>query len=127
MQKKLIISPTKGTFGINFDPAKNVFEIKGNSFPPNALEFYEPLIDWVKEFLSGDVKDPVLIKFKVNYYNTSSSKYIYKILELFNEHNEKTQNVKLKWYSSDDDDELFDDWKSLIQDLDLPYEFISLE
>ncbi|MFN2395225.1 MAG: DUF1987 domain-containing protein, partial [Bacteroidales bacterium] len=117
MQKKLIISPTKGTFGIHFDPAKNVFEISGNSFPPNALEFYEPIIEWVKEFLSGEVNEPVVIKFRVNYYNTSSSKYIYKVLELFNEHHKLNKNVKLHWYSYDEDDELYDDWKSLIQDL----------
>jgi hypothetical protein len=127
MQKKLIISPTKGTFGINFDPARNVFEITGNSFPPNALEFYEPIIEWVEGFLAGGVSEPILIKFRVNYYNTSSSKYIYKILELFNEHNKNTGNVKLQWYSYDEDDDLYDDWESLIQDLDLPYEFISLE
>jgi hypothetical protein len=51
--QKLIIPPTKATFGINFDPAKNVFEINGNSFPPNAMEFYEPIVDWVRNFFRG--------------------------------------------------------------------------
>ncbi len=122
--QKLIIPPAKATFGINFDPARNVFEISGNSFPPNAMEFYEPIIDWVKDYLTLDVKDPITIDFKVNYYNTSSSKYIFKILELFHEHNLETQNVKINWYSYDIEDELYEDWRSLIQDLDLPHEFI---
>ncbi|MBW6479900.1 MAG: DUF1987 domain-containing protein [Bacteroidales bacterium] len=125
--QKLIITPTKSTFGINFDPAKNVFEITGNSFPPNAMEFYEPIVDWVRNYFSGEVKDPVTINFKVNYYNTSSSKYIFKILELFHEHNLKTRNVKIKWYSHETEDELYEDWRSLIQDLDLPHEFVYQE
>jgi len=125
--QKLIIPPTKATFGINFDPARNVFEISGNSFPPNAMEFYEPVIGWVKDFLSQDVKDSITIDFKVNYYNTSSSKYIFKILELFHEHNQVTRNVKINWYSYDREDELYEDWRSLIHDLDLPHEFIYQE
>ena len=125
--QKLIIPPTKATFGINFDPAKNVFEISGNSFPPNAMEFYEPIVDWVRNFLSVEIKDPITINFKVNYYNTSSSKYIFKILELFHEHNIKTHNVKLNWYSYESEDELYEDWCSLIQDLDLPHELVSWE
>ncbi len=122
--QKLIIPPTKATFGINFDPARNVFEISGNSFPPNAMEFYEPIVDWVRNFLTGDVKDPIMIEFNVNYYNTSSSKYIFKILELFHQHNLKTRNVKINWYSYESEDELYEDWRSLIQDLDIPHEFV---
>lgn len=125
--QKLIIPPTKATFGINFDPAKNVFEISGNSFPPNAMEFYEPIVNWVKTYLTNDVQDPITIDFRVNYYNTSSSKYIFRILELFHEHNSEAHNVKINWYSYDDEDELYEDWCSLIQDLDLPHEFICQE
>jgi len=124
---KLFISPAKGTFGIHFDPKRGIFEISGNSFPPNAMEFFEPIVDWVKKFLSDEPKEPISIIFKVNYFNTSSSKYIFKILELFHENHLKHNNVKLVWHTHDSEDELYEDWRSLIQDLDLPHEIIIKE
>lgn len=119
----LSIPPTKTTFGINFDPHKRILVFTGNSYPPNALDFFDPLIDWVKKFVSN-TESEVRVEFKVNYYNTTSSKYIFKIMEILEKHHKKTARVRLLWYFNEAEEDLYESWISLIQELDLPHELI---
>lgn len=122
--QKLKIAPTKTTFGINFDPKKSVMEFTGNSYPPNPMDFFQPLIDWAKNFLFKNPDKPVTLVFKVHYYNTTSSKYIFRILELLHEHHKKHDNINIVWHDNGQDDEFYDTWKSLLYELDLPHEVI---
>lgn len=121
---KLVIPPTKTTLGISFDPQNHILEFSGSSYPSNPIDFFDPLIDWVASYLSETKEQAIQVCFKIYYFNTTSSNYLFRILELLNEHNAKFQNIKLQWYNLDQDDDSLDYWKSLMHNLDLPYEII---
>lgn len=121
--QKLKIEPTKDTLEINFDPSQNILEFSGVSYPSNPKTFFEPLIDWVEEYLLFAEKEIISLHFKITYFNTSTSTYLFKILELFVPVYEKSKNVKIIWQYDDDEDSL-ESWKSLMFDIDLPFEIV---
>ncbi len=118
--QNLIIEPTKMTFGISFSAEKGNMVISGTSYPDNAIEFFRPILDWVKEFTETR-NEPVILQFRVNYYNTSSSKYIFKMLEMFENYHAKGNNVEIVWHYYEGEEEMLETWKELINELDLPY------
>lgn len=120
--QKLELSPTRTTLGINFDPEANILEFYGHSYPTNPVTFFQPLIDWVEEYIATYPEKPTKLVFKMEYFNTSSSTFIYKILEVMDVHNQHYHNVQLVFQCEDNEDDVLDSWKSLIRDLDLPCE-----
>jgi len=121
--QKLKIEPTKDTLGISFDPSKNILEFFGVSYPSDPKTFFEPIIHWVKEYLLFAGKERITLHFKMNYFNTSSSTYLFKILELLVPVSEKNKNIRIIWYYDDDEDSL-ESWKSLMFDINLPFEIV---
>ena len=56
------------------DPKNNTFEISGISRPENANEFYEPIVNWLDEYVKKP-NDNTELKFRFDYFNTSSLKF----------------------------------------------------
>ena len=75
MVNKLIINKTTNTPRIMFDPDRKIYEIKGNSYPENTAETYQPVLHWIENELTK-VDSEVVIEFKLDYQNTASSKMI---------------------------------------------------
>ena len=46
--EKLIIEETEDTPEIILDPEQNIFKISKISVPENALDFYKPVLEWIK-------------------------------------------------------------------------------
>ncbi len=48
--EKLIIGHTEDTPNVRFEPETGVFCIEGRSLPENAVAFYNPILDWLKQY-----------------------------------------------------------------------------
>ena len=48
--EKLFIEETEDTPEIILDPEQNIFKISKISVPENALDFYKPVLDWIKNY-----------------------------------------------------------------------------
>ena len=90
--------------GVNFNAETGICEIYGDSFPEHSVEFYQPLLEWLKEYIRS-VKKPITFNFKLKYYNTSSSKRIFEILCILSEYEKKGGKVVVNWYFDEDDAE----------------------
>lgn len=123
--KELIIEPTKTTFSVNFDFSQGVLKFSGNSYPENAYEFFQPLIDKLKVFLK-DFRKSVKVVFVVNYFNTSSSKYMFKIMELIDQHKRKGNDVEVLWHFIPGEEDMLETWSDLMNELDLSFEIINV-
>jgi hypothetical protein len=125
--KKLEIESTKDTLGICFDPILHTLEFRGVSYPSNPITFFQPLIDWVEIYLHTIEKTKVTLHFYISYFNTSSSAYLFRILELFDNAHKMYGNVNIFWHNETEDDDALDSWKSLMNDLDLPFKLVKNE
>lgn len=81
---------------IYLNSEKNKFEFVGNSMPENSVRFYEPVIDWLKEYLKSPNPETEFT-FRMNLINTSSTKIFTDIFKIINVIAEKSK-VKILWY-----------------------------
>ncbi len=124
MLEILNIEPTKTTLGVRFNPQTNVLEFVGTSYPTNPITFFQPIIEWVRNYLAQEQVPDIILEFRLKYFNTSSSTCVFKMLELFDAAYKQHKNVKVIWYYMNDDEDSLESWKSLFSDLDLPYHII---
>lgn len=101
--EKLIIQHTDETPSVTLDKDNGIFRIAENSYPDDALRFYQPVVEWVKKYCE-DPNPKTVFEFAFSYFNTSSEKIITKILNMLKENSSKTELI-IKWcYESDDTD-----------------------
>ena len=101
------ISETKRTPAISFDFQSGRLEISGyRSMPEVSTKFYEPVIDWIKEYIQKATAKNTVITFKLEYFNTSSGKCFVEILKMLDKLAEKGHPVFLKWYYEEDDEDM---------------------
>jgi len=98
--------------------------IEGKSYPEDPLKFYEPLIEWVKEF--DKICPPAIsVTIRLEYFNTSTSKlilFIFKILEDL--YIKKKSEVAITWLFLKNDEDMFESGKDYQSIIDLPFTFI---
>ncbi len=101
----LIIKPTEDTPLIYFHPEEGRFEIAQSSLPENAVEFYKPIINWIKEY-RNDANPETVFDFNLEYLNTASSKQVFELIMQINNLATSTK-VLVRWhYDSIDEDML---------------------
>ena len=96
---QLLIEATANSPKVEFNP-EGLLKLEGRSFPEDATNFYDPLINYVSELESHTVN----LHVNLEYINTASSK---KLLDLFREldSNEKIIDILVNWYYEEGDDD----------------------
>ncbi len=124
--ERLEIEATKTTLGIILDPYSHQLHFSGISYPTNPITFFQPILEWVDRYLAMGNKESVIIHMHMTYFNTSSSTFLFRIMERFDALNKRCGNVKVHWHYEDEDDDVLEGWKSLISELDLPFEMVKI-
>lgn len=85
--------------------------IQGRSYPENAVEFYEPFLNWFEELKSLNLSS---IKFTVDmeYFNTSTAGILFDFIDKIAQYNTEA-NVLIIWVYESDDYEMVSKGKSL--------------
>lgn len=89
------LEATEDLPSVLFDGDKGLFEISKRSLPENAIRFYEPLIDYINEYLKSP-KEETNIVLHFDYISTSSTKQIMKMIMLFDQL-KQTKKINLNW------------------------------
>jgi hypothetical protein len=110
--------------GIDFNSETGVMEMTGSSYPENALEFFSPIINWINDYIS-QVKKKATLNIRLNYLNTSSTKCILDIFEMFDQYHKTGGHVKMNWYYAEEDEDIMETGEELTEDFDFPIAFIS--
>jgi hypothetical protein len=106
------------------DPDTSTCEVSGKSYPPDVLKFYEPLIDWLDDFRFLK-KDSLTFSFKLDYYNTASSKILLEIFYKLEEIAKESTKVLVNWYYPDDDEEMLEVGEEFQRLVNIPFKHIS--
>ncbi len=78
--KHIIIEGTSKTPQIDFNNLSGELILSGKSIPENAAKIYEPLMDWVLEYIKSP-KPTTNFRLNLEYYNTSSYIWFAKIIK----------------------------------------------
>lgn len=108
---------------VDFNPANGLLKIIGRSIPENPVKFYQPLENWICEFITTN---PPVIAFYIHldYLNTHSTECLLILMKKLEAYSKSSNNiVKVSW-NFDEDDE---DMEALGQDLasiaEIPFEY----
>lgn len=116
-------SATDTTPLLNFDAKLGEFVIEGKSIPSDAEGFYGPLLDWLKEYVDKPNESTTLL-LKLDYFNISSSKRILFIFYKLNELVDSGNNVNIKWYFHEGEDDMHEVGQDFAFMVNIPFEFI---
>lgn len=129
--EKLFIEGKKNTPEIVLDPEIKSFKITGESRPENATAFYEKVLTWLdvymKELDAANKKESFVFTFKLEYFNSSSAKFIMTIAQKLNEFIIKGIPVSIDWYYDADDDGMMETGSDLSALSKVPVKLICIE
>ncbi|MDH5604369.1 MAG: DUF1987 domain-containing protein [Cyclobacteriaceae bacterium] len=114
----LILEGTEDTPKIYLDKANGIFEISGRSLPEDSTDFYQPVLDWIDEY-SNDQNPSTEFVFKLEYFNTASSKLILDVLMAL----EDIDGMKIIWYYHEDDEDMEEAGQEFSELVEVPFEF----
>ena len=92
---------------VNLDAEKGLIEISGRSIPEQTAEFYKPIIEWVETYAQNSANETT-INYHLEYYNSSSKRYLLDILEMLSPLHKSDKKLTFNWYYEEDDDEAED-------------------
>jgi hypothetical protein len=97
--ENLFIKETKSTPRIELDAERHIHNIIGESYPENTKEFYTPVMNWLKRYLSKiDNETEVIFNFEIIYFNSSSSKALMDIFYIIDDVvSEEGKNIIINW------------------------------
>jgi hypothetical protein len=79
--QSLRIEGTAKTPQIELNPFTGDFVLSGKSIPENAAKVYEPILNWMAEYILH-ARPTTNIKLNLEYFNTSSSLWLAKIFKV---------------------------------------------
>lgn len=129
----LVIKPTKKTPRIVLDPYNDDFEISGNSRPEDVRGFFFPVTEWLTEFekevLDKNVinyyeKKPLNFNFKMNYFNSSSAKFLFDVINQLVKFHKKGHVIRILWHYEEEDEDLKYAGEEMSELLDVPFQFV---
>jgi hypothetical protein len=103
--KKIEIAARDQTPFVILDKENSIFEIRGYSYPDEALEFYKEIIEWFKEYIKNPNAETKLI-LDLIYVNSTSIKFINEILKKFDELILNGKNAAIEWFFMADDEDM---------------------
>lgn len=118
----LIIEGTKDTPRVILDPSEGTFEVSGRSFPLNAKGFYAPVLEWLENY-SQNPNEKTEFHFKLEYFNTPSSKSITDILKILKVMKDNSNEVVVNWHYEEDDVDILDLGHVFSRTIGIPFEF----
>lgn len=124
MLSPLNIAETNVTPRITLDAEKGIFEIRGRSMPENPNKVYNPVKEWILEYIKSPNK---ITEFNcyLEYLNSASSKKIFEIFTNFE--GLKEVEVNVNWYYEADDSLIESKGQELKFLLDIPFNVIEEE
>jgi hypothetical protein len=117
------INPTQSTPSIVADAATGVLEMRGDSYPENSFEFFEPIIAWVEQRLDS-AENSLRMELHLLYLNTSSVKAMMDIFDMLEEAHGRSNKVTVNWYYDRDNERIAELAEEFKEDCTFPFEIV---
>jgi len=117
------IKGTDDTPNVILDKDKGHFEISGRSLPEDVNMFYTPILDWIDGYAESP-NDTTEFVFKLEYFNTASSKVILDILLKFEEIVENGNKVVIKWHYHEEEEDMLEAGEEYADIVDIAFDYV---
>jgi hypothetical protein len=103
--RKIKIEAKDQTPMVILDKENSIMEFRGYSYPDEAHEFYDDVINWFREYSAEPNSDTKLI-FDFVYVNSTSIKFFNDILKKLDAVAAAGKTVQVEWYYIPDDEDM---------------------
>jgi len=117
---------TDDTPSVILDAEKMIFQISGRSMPEDVTAFYNPVLEWLDENIPH-INEKVVFVFKMDYFNTASSKMLLDILVKLEEFYSDGKDIVVHWYYNEDDEDMMEAGEEYADIVDVPFEIKEME
>lgn len=118
---KIAGSPKQPT--IELSP-NGILRIEGRSIPENAVEFYTPIMDWIKGYAATKPAKTIM-EVKYEYFNTATSKCVLEIFKRLGKLVQEGCDVKVVWFYQIDDEDMLEAGEDFREVAKIPFEIKS--
>jgi len=118
------ITGTDDTPNVILDKENGKFEISGRSLPEDVNMFYEPILEWIETY-AEEPASKTEFHFKLEYFNTASSKVILDILLKFEEIVESDNEVVIKWHYHEEEEDMLEAGEEYADIVEIPFDYVS--
>jgi len=116
---------TKNSPEIILDPG-GIIRIKGRSILENAADFYQPVLEWIAEY----VKNPgqlTCIDISLEYFNSATAKVLITLIQRTSAVTFRNARLKVNWYYEDGDEDILERGEYIESVLETDFNFIKIK
>lgn len=114
-----------------FDIEEMLFSMEGECRPENVLTYFEPIMKWLDQFIdnvkSGATGKSMDFHFKLEYYNSSSAKFIFQIFKRFKVIESNGVDITMYWFYDVLDEDLLECGQEYEKILGLKFKYVALQ
>ena len=114
------IAQTPSTPSVHAERARGAVAMAGESYPENPFEFFQPLIDWIGEYLDAD-SGPLTLELELVYLNTSSIRAMMDIFDRMEEAHRAGREVRVLWTYQPDNERVGELAEEFKEDCTFPF------
>ena len=104
------------------DQNKGFIELKGSSFMEDTIAFYDPIMDWVYEYVRHP-KD-TLVNIDLEFFNTSSAKILLIMIRTLSKVQKSGHKLAVNWFYEEDDEDIRESGNSFSMMSNVKFNFI---
>jgi len=97
--------PTETSPSVSYNDSTRTLVLGGQSYPSNALEFFGPIFQSVREFFAAG-QNELNLEIKLIYFNSASNKFLHELLGLLVEFKNQGRQIKVTWHHDPQDLEM---------------------
>jgi two-component system cell cycle response regulator len=120
-----ILSGTQSAPYIELNYEQNKLVFKGQSYPENAFDLYEPVYRRMDEYLAKSGDNEIIVEFSLSYINASSTKCLLILLEKLNAAYLQGKKLHIHWYCEEDGGIDYETGKIFKKGMKVPFNFIA--
>ena len=109
---------------IRFKADTGELSISGESFHEYSVEFYQPVFDWLRTYLSTPNRK-VIMNFRMTYFNTNTSRRFLEIFDMLEDYQKNSNgDVLVNWYYKAHDVDMKESGEEYMSDTNLTIHLI---
>jgi len=116
------IEKTNNTPSVYIDEDNMLCRIEGSSYPEDAHEIYQHVLDWLDRVQSSASK--IVVEFDYDFLNSISHKKVWQILQQLKQFHNNGKTVIVKWFFEENDEDIMEAGEDLSELMNIPFELI---
>ena len=122
----LEVKATDSSPYMRFENETGKFEISGTSMPENVFDVYEPVIEWIKGYVT-DPQSATILTINLKYFNSASAKVLLSVLYALEPLLIKGKRVEVNWGYLSHDEESLESGEDYASMVNIPFNFIKID